>query len=85
MALENEFFNQFLNDAKDGNALAQYNVGICYYNGEYVEQNYEKAVSWFTKSAKNGNVYSISQCCSFIKVINRCVIVLFNTLSIVIT
>ena len=35
--------------AKQGDAEAQINLGICYYKGnvEGVKQNYEEAVKWF--------------------------------------
>lgn len=41
--------------AEQGNAEAQNNLGIAYYNGENVEKSYEKAVSWFSKAAEQGN------------------------------
>ena len=34
---------------------AQYNLAQCYYEGDGVEQNYEKAVYWYTKAAKLGD------------------------------
>jgi TPR repeat protein len=37
--------------AEQGNAVAQYNVGLMYYKGEGVPQNYAAAVSWFRKAA----------------------------------
>ena len=33
--------------AEQGDMEAQYNLGLCYYNGEEVEQSYEEAVRWF--------------------------------------
>ena len=41
--------------AAAGNVDAQYYLGGLYYKGEGVEQNYEKAASWFQKSADQGN------------------------------
>ncbi|MCR4660388.1 MAG: SEL1-like repeat protein, partial [Clostridia bacterium] len=52
MEVNNVLFNQFLEDANKGNPIAQYNVGICYYTGDLIEQNYQKAVEWFRKSSK---------------------------------
>lgn len=44
--------------AIDGDPIAQYNLGICYYNGNSVIQNVEEAVKWFKKSADQGNPYA---------------------------
>ena len=41
--------------AKHGNADAQYDLALCYENGEGVEQNSEKAVEWYTKAAEQGH------------------------------
>ena len=30
-------------------------LGVCYYNGRGVEQNYEEAVKWYKKAAEQGN------------------------------
>ncbi len=38
-----------------GHAISQFNLGVCYYNGEGVAQDYSKAVYWYTKSAEQGN------------------------------
>ena len=42
--------------AAQGNAVAQYNLGVCYAKGEGVQQSYEKAVEWYTKAAEQGNI-----------------------------
>ena len=42
--------------AEQGNAYAQNNLGVCYYNGEGVEQSYDEAVRWYEKSALQNNV-----------------------------
>ncbi len=34
---------------------AQYNLGICYVNGEGVTEDDKQAVYWYRKAAKNGN------------------------------
>lgn len=41
--------------AEQGYAEAQCNLGICYYNGDGVNQSYEKAVEWYTKAANQGD------------------------------
>ena len=40
--------------AGQGNAPAQCNLGICYYNGNGVTKDYTQAVSWFRKAAGQG-------------------------------
>ena len=44
--------------AQQGRAESQYMLGICYFNGEGVEQNYDKAVEWYTKSAEQGDCWA---------------------------
>ena len=40
--------------AEQGDANAQYNLGVYYYNGEGVDQNYAEAVKWFRLAAEQG-------------------------------
>jgi hypothetical protein len=40
--------------AEQGNAVAQNNLGVSYYNGEGIPQNYQEAVKWFRLSAAQG-------------------------------
>ena len=35
--------------------MAQYNLGVCYYNGTVVKQNVQKAVELFQKAADQGH------------------------------
>ena len=42
--------------AEQGLAETQYVLGICYKNGEGVEQDYKKAVEWYQKAAEQGHV-----------------------------
>lgn len=42
--------------AKNGNAKAQYNLGIMYEKGIGVDQDYKEVVKWYELSAKQGNV-----------------------------
>ncbi|MCK5237299.1 MAG: ankyrin repeat domain-containing protein, partial [Deltaproteobacteria bacterium] len=51
---------EFRKAAKAGDAGAQFYLGRMYYNGEGVSQDYEEAVKWFSKSAEQGYVGSIS-------------------------
>ena len=51
--------------AKHGNAKAQNYIGVCYYNGDGMPQDYEKAVEWFTKAAKQNDAagqYNLGYC-----------------------
>ena len=41
--------------AEQGYASAQYNLGVCYYNGKGVEQDYEEVVKWYRKAAEQGH------------------------------
>ena len=52
-------FEQYKKLAKKGDAKAQNYIGVCYYNGEGVSQDYEKAVEWFLKAAGQG--YELAQ------------------------
>ena len=40
--------------AEQGDAIAQYYLGVCYLTAKSVEQNHEEAARWFTKSAEQG-------------------------------
>jgi TPR repeat protein len=42
--------------AEQGFASAQYNLGVCYWNGEDVEKDNVKATIWFRKAAEQGFV-----------------------------
>ena len=41
--------------AEQGNTTAQNSLAMMYWDGEDVEQSYEKALGWYTKAAKNGD------------------------------
>lgn len=60
-------FNACKSQAARGVAQAQYYLGVMYYKGENVHQDFSKAIQWFNKSAKNnyieaylylGNIYN---------------------------
>ena len=40
--------------AEQGNAIAQYNLGIMYNEGQGVPQDYAEAVGWYRKAAEKG-------------------------------
>ena len=42
--------------AEQGDARAQFNLGLCYENGEGVEQSYAMAVRWYCVAAEKGDV-----------------------------
>lgn len=50
-----EIFYSVLNQAKSGDAVAQYDMGLMYYNGMEVLQNKRIAYEWFLKSAKQNH------------------------------
>ena len=56
MALD---FNQTQRLANQENASAQYALGIIYYNGKGVRQDYTKTIEWFTKAANQE--YALAQ------------------------
>ena len=41
-------------EADQGDADAQYNLGVCYEKGRGVTQSYDEAVKWFRKAAEQG-------------------------------
>ena len=44
--------------ANEGNCDAQFCLARFYWDGQYVEQNDEKSIYWYTKSAENGHPFS---------------------------
>ncbi len=44
----------YTKSAEQGDAEAQYHLGVMYKNGRGVPQDHEKAIKWFTKSAEQG-------------------------------
>lgn len=56
---EGRFFDAFTlyrGLAQKGNAEAQYQMGYAYYHGNGLNQDYEKAVEWFTEAANQGHI-----------------------------
>ena len=65
---DNQNFRSYEKAAKKGNAAAQYNLGVCYANGQGVNQDYAKAVIWYEKSAEQGDAdaqYNLGNCYFF--------------------
>ena len=50
-----EAFKWFMKAANQGDIYAEYNLGICYENGNGVKRNVPEAVKWFTKAAEKGH------------------------------
>ncbi len=48
-------FDKTLKEAKNGDALAQVNLGNMYHKGEGVPKDLVESVKWFRKSAEQGN------------------------------
>ena len=55
-----EAFTLFSLAARKGHARAQYNLGLCYYEGTGIEKDLAKAVEWWTKAAVQR--YAMAQC-----------------------
>lgn len=57
--------DKYRNAAKEGDAEAQYNYGVCYADGIGVEKNEQQAVAWFRQSAEKGYAeaqYKLAEC-----------------------
>lgn len=50
-----------MSEAELGDAEAQNNLGLAYEKGQGIKQDYKEAVSWFTKSADQGNTFAREQ------------------------
>ncbi len=48
------YFTEIYNAAEQGDAQAQLNLGVCYWNGNGVAKDYAEAVKWFRKAAEQG-------------------------------
>lgn len=46
--------------AQQGDAPAQYNLGMCYYVGRGVPKSHETALSWFHKAAAQGHAHAMA-------------------------
>ncbi|EPI3704007.1 tetratricopeptide repeat protein [Neisseria gonorrhoeae] len=48
-------FRENLQAAEQGNAAAQFNLGVMYENGQGVCQDYVQAVQWYRKASEQGD------------------------------
>lgn len=46
---------ELIKQAEQGDAKAQFQLGLAYYNGESINRNYSKAYYWFQKAVEQGN------------------------------
>ncbi len=51
-------FDSFYSLAVDGDATAQYQLGLLYYQGLGVEQNYDEAAHWYRSAGEQGNAHA---------------------------
>ena len=49
-------FKEFTIAAEEGLSLAQYNLGILYFTGQGVEQNFNEAFEWTKRAAEQGHL-----------------------------
>lgn len=54
-------FKDCIDKARRGNSIAQYNLGVMYDDGKDVVQDYERALYWYLKAAKLGDVLAQSR------------------------
>ena len=47
-------FKEYRKAAEQGDANAQYNLGVCYEKGEGVKKDLSQAVQWYRKAAEQG-------------------------------
>lgn len=48
-------FREFLNSANDGDARAEFALGVMYHKGKGVPKDYAKAMEWYSKAAEKGH------------------------------
>ncbi len=48
-------YREFLESAKQGDARAQFGIGVMYHKGKGVAKDYAKAVEWYAKAAEQGH------------------------------
>ena len=46
---------ELIKQADEGDAEAQFLLGLAFYDGNGISQNYNKAYYWFQKAVKQGN------------------------------
>ena len=53
-----QFITKIKNSAEQGDSEAQFMLGVMYYNGDGVKQDFKEAFKWFKKSALQNNKYA---------------------------
>lgn len=53
--IDKEAFERYKKSATGGDPKAQCNLGMCYFNGEYVAKDDKEAAKWFAKAAAQGD------------------------------
>ena len=48
-------FKQLIKSAQEGNATAQFNLGVMYFDGKEVPQNFLEAAKWYGRAADQGD------------------------------
>ena len=64
---QNTDIKTLIQKANQGDAEAQNNLGVAYYNGEGVDKSYSKTVYWLRKACENFN----DEACEFINKIKK--------------
>ncbi len=67
-------FDETMAAANQGDAYAQYNLGVMYANGDGVPENDAEAVKWYRKAADQGYAvaqYNLGLCMTMAKVFQR--------------
>ena len=59
ISAQNDSISSIMQNARQGQAYAQNEVGAWYYQGKHVKQDYAQALQWWAKSAQQGNVNAI--------------------------
>ena len=49
----NSYMKQLIKDATLGISKSQFELGLCFYRGEHVKQDYTRAIYWFKKAASD--------------------------------
>jgi hypothetical protein len=65
-----EAANLYRKAADKGNSIAQFSLGVCYFNGAGVEQNFTEATKWFRKAADQGDAdaqYWLGYCYEYLE------------------
>ena len=56
-----EDIQTLIKDADGGNPKAQFNLGVAYYTGQGVPQDYTEAVKWYRKAAEQVRITTVAR------------------------